>query len=128
MTDILWRERKRNWCGTRFTFTTYTLTGDRLEVKSGLIRETFETVRLYRIVDLTVTRTILQRLFGLGTIVIDAFDQSSHGRLTLKNVPNVFTATDMIRAAVDRARGVSHVTPREYMGMDVDDAANPDGW
>lgn len=61
----------------------------------------------------------------LGTIVIDAFDQSSHGTITMTNVPRVFDAADLIRAAVDGARGTSHVAPREYMGLDDDDA---EGW
>lgn len=34
--DIIWTQRKRNWCRTPFTFTTYTLTADELATQSGL--------------------------------------------------------------------------------------------
>lgn len=35
--DIIWTQRKRNWCRTPFTFTTYTLTADELATQLSLI-------------------------------------------------------------------------------------------
>ena len=83
--DIIWTQRKRNWCRTPFTFTVYTLTSDELVVQSGLLSQTFDTTKLFRIVDFTITRSLLQRVFGLSTIVVEARDQSSGGRIVLKN-------------------------------------------
>ena len=40
--DIIWSQRKRNWCRTPFTFTTYTLTNDEIAVKTVILRETYD--------------------------------------------------------------------------------------
>lgn len=88
--DIIWTQRKRNWCRTPFTFTTYTLTADELATQSGLLHQSFDTVKLFRIVDITISRTLLQRIFGLSTILIDAMDQSTGGKIVLKNIIDGF--------------------------------------
>ena len=85
--DIIWTQRKRNWCRTPFTFTTYTLTADELATQSGLLHQSFDTVKLFRIVDITISRTLLQRIFGLSTILIDAMDQSTGGKMSTASAP-----------------------------------------
>ena len=74
--NVLWRQRKRNWCRTPFTFTVYTLTDRELSVKTGILNESFNLIKLFRIVDISVERTFLQRIFGMSTIVLDTRDQS----------------------------------------------------
>ncbi|KAB8295406.1 PH domain-containing protein [Bifidobacterium avesanii] len=113
--DVIWTQRKRNWCRTPFTFTTYTLTADELDVKTGVLRQTFDTTKLFRIVDITIERTLLQRLFGLSTIIIDARDQSSGGQIVLKNVIHGFEVRKELQYAVDAARSVNRVSTREFM-------------
>ena len=114
---IIWSQRKRNWCRTPFTFTTYTLTEDELAVKSGVLRETYDVTKLFRVVDMTVTRSLLQRLFGLSTIVLETRDQSSGGRTVLVNVIDGFEVRRLVQRAVDEARSVNRVSAREYMGI-----------
>ncbi len=67
---LIWSDRRRLWCGLPWTFTTYRLTEDRLFVKSGFLNLREDEVRLYRIKDLVLRRSLLQRMFGLGTIQI----------------------------------------------------------
>ncbi|MBT1171697.1 PH domain-containing protein [Bifidobacterium sp. SO4] len=125
--DILWAQRKRNWCRTPFTFTTYTLTNDEIAVKSGILRETYDVTKLFRVVDLTVTRTLLQRLFGLSTITLETRDQSSGGQLVLRNVIHGFEVRRVIQRAVDQSRNVNRVSAREYMGDSAfDDSGEAD--
>ena len=89
--NVLWQQRKRNWCRTPFTFTVYTLTDRELSVKTGILNESFNLIKLFRIVDISVERTFLQRIFGMSTIVLDTRDQSSgNGVVALKNVLNGF--------------------------------------
>ena len=68
--NVLWQQRKRNWCRTPFTFTVYTLTDRELSVKTGILNESFNLIKLFRIVDISVERTFLQRIFGMSTIVL----------------------------------------------------------
>ena len=97
--DIIWTQRKRNWCRTPFTFTTYTLTADELATQSGLLHQSFDTVKLFRIVDITISRTLLQRIFGLSTILIDAMDQSTGGKIVLKNIIDGFAVRKELSTA-----------------------------
>ena len=126
--DIIWTQRKRNWCRTPFTFTVYTLTSDELVVQSGLLSQTFDTTKLFRIVDFTITRSLLRRVFGLSTIVVEARDQSSGGRIVLKNIIDGFAVRKLLQRAVDEARNVNRVGTREFMGAgDGYDAGPVDG-
>ena len=89
--NVLWRQRKRNWCRTPFTFTVYMLTDQEMSIKTGILNEKFNLIKLFRIVDISVERTFLQRLFGLSTLVLDTRDQSSgNGVVVLKNVVHGF--------------------------------------
>lgn len=125
--DIIWTQRKRNWCRTPFTFTTYTLTTDELATQSGLLHQSFDTVKLFRIVDITISRTLLQRIFGLSTILIDAMDQSTGGKIVLKNIVDGFAVRKELQHAVDAARNVNRVSTREFMGTGDGYYGGPDG-
>ena len=46
--NVLWRQRKRNWCRTPFTFT-----DKELSVKTGILNENFNLIKLFRIVDIS---------------------------------------------------------------------------
>lgn len=56
-------ERKRIWCGLPWTFTIYSFDTERFYIKSGFLNQRQDEVRLYRILDLSVTRTLGQRIF-----------------------------------------------------------------
>ena len=71
-----WKERKRNWCGLPWSFTVYRLTRDRIFVKTGIFNIKEDEVRLYRIKDVSLTKSFLQRIFGLGTIHITSSDSN----------------------------------------------------
>lgn len=74
--DLLWKERKRIWCGLPLTFTVYSYDNERFYVKSGFLNQRQDEVRLYRIQDLTVTRSLSQRIFGMGTILVNSSEYS----------------------------------------------------
>ncbi len=115
--NVLWQQRKRNWCRTPFTFTVYTLTDKELSVKTGVLNEKFNLVKLFRIVDISVERTFLQRLFGMSTLVLDTRDQSSgNGVVVLKNIVHGFEVRQMLQDAVDASRSANGMTAREFIG------------
>ncbi len=115
--NVLWRQRKRNWCRTPFTFTVYTLTDKELSVKTGILNENFNLIKLFRIVDISVERTFLQRIFGMSTIVLDTRDQSSgNGVVALKNVLNGFEVRKVLQEAVDASRRENGMSAREFLG------------
>ena len=86
--DLLWKERKRIWCGLPLTFTVYSYDNERFYVKSGFLNQRQDEVRLYRIQDLTVTKSLSQRIFGMGTILVNSSDKTL-GDFEIKNIKNV---------------------------------------
>lgn len=43
--NVLWRQRKRNWCRTPFTFTVYMLTDQEMSIKTGILNEKFNLIK-----------------------------------------------------------------------------------
>lgn len=41
--NVLWRQRKRNWCRTPFTFTVYMLTDQEMSIKTGILNEKIQS-------------------------------------------------------------------------------------
>ena len=84
---ILWKDKKRPFFGLPLSFTTYTLYKDRLYTTVKFLSVHEDEVRLYRIFDITLTRTLWERLFGVGTIICHSADISAPV-LEIKNVKN----------------------------------------
>ena len=114
--EVLWAQRKKNWCRTPFSFTLYSMTDTELTVRSGIITQDYNTVRTYRILDVSASRTLLQRIFGLWTVtVIAAAASSSDGTIVLKNITDGLAVRKMIAHAMEQSRALHGVRSREYM-------------
>ena len=63
-------ERKR-WLlfGLPFTFTKYTVSEEKLVVNRGFFRTEENTCYLYKIIDVKLERSLLERMCGMGTII-----------------------------------------------------------
>lgn len=120
----LWKERKRNALGLPWTFTTYALSEDRLFVNAGLLKTVENEVRLYRVLDVSLTRTLSQKIFGIGTIQISSADKSL-GNFELKNVKNPSQVKEKISQLVEENREKKRVSNREFMG-DINDDLDDD--
>ncbi len=69
------REKKRSLLfGLPLSFTTYCIEEELLKVKSGFFTIREEDCYLYKIQDVSLTRTLLERLFGLSTIICHTGD------------------------------------------------------
>ena len=65
-----YKERKR-WLflGLPFTFTKYTVNDEKLIINKGFFRTFEDTCFLYKILDVKLERSLLERMFGIGTII-----------------------------------------------------------
>lgn len=118
--DYLWKERKRNALGLPWTFTTYALSEDRLFVNAGFLKTVEDEIRLYRILDISLTRTLSQRIFKMGTIQISSADKTM-GNFELKNIKNPDQVKEMISRLVEENREKKRVTNREFMTEDPEE-------
>ena len=112
--SIIWTDKKRwTFFGLPFTFTRYSLTEDKLLVDAGLFTSTQEEIRLYRVLDLSLTRTLGQKMFGLGTIHIDATDKDLNC-IDLINIKNSLKVKELLDQYVEDERIRNKVIVREY--------------
>ena len=114
------RERKR-WLffGLPLTFTTYTLSAKKLEIKSGLLTTVTDDTLLYRIMDTTLRRTLIQKIFGWGSIMVASSD-TTHPELLIKNIRNASDFKDLLDEQVEKERLRMRFRTGEYIGADGD--------
>lgn len=115
MSEIIWKDRKRPIFGLPLSFTSYSLSDERLFIKRGFLNLTEDEIRLYRIRDLKLTKSIGQRIFGVGSIQVFSSDKSL-GTFVIENVKNPDEVKERLSNLVEAQRESKHVTSREYMG------------
>ncbi|MBQ4090145.1 MAG: PH domain-containing protein [Clostridia bacterium] len=119
MADILWKDRKRIFCGLPWTFTRYSLTQEKLVIDTGFLRRNEEEVRLYRVLDVTLKRGLVQRIFGLGTIHCCTADKTAP-EFDIKNIKQPVETKNLLSDLVEEERSRKRVSGREFM-MGEDD-------
>ena len=123
--DIIWTDRKRIIFGLPWTFTKYILTKEKLLVETGILNKDQEEIRLYRIMDMTLRRSLWQRLFGLGTIHCCTADKSSP-ELDIKWIPDSENVKELLSDLVEAERMEKRVSSREFLA-DGDNDLDGDG-
>lgn len=118
--DILWTDKKRPFFGLPLSFTRYTLTKDKLIITVQFLYLHEEEIRLYRIMDVTLKQSLLQRLFGVGTIHCCSVDVSSP-EFDISSVKMPRKVRDILSEAVDTQRKERNVTSSEFIKMDLND-------
>ena len=121
-----WQEKKRLWCGLPWTFTTYAMSGDRLFVRNGLLTTHEYEVRLYRIINISISRTLMQKIFGLSTIHVDSSDRDL-ASFDIINIRNGASIKEILSETVERERRRNRVSARELMVDADDEDADGDG-
>lgn len=116
---VVWQDRKRIIFGLPWTFTKYVLTKEKLLMQTGILSTKEEEVRLYRIMDVTLRRSLAQRLFGLGTIHCCSADKSTP-EFDIKWIPDSAAVKEKLSDLVEAERMAKRVSSREFM-TDTDD-------
>lgn len=88
----------------------YSITMDRLEFERGLFNKKSDNLDLFRIKDLTLRRSLLDRMLGLGTVTVQTSD-ASHPTLVLPSIRGSRQAYDLLKQKsleADRRQRVIH--------------------
>ena len=120
--QYIWKDRKRFW-GMPLSFTRYAMSEDRLFLSVGFLSIKDDEVLLYRIRDITTTRTLWQRLFGVGTVTVVSSDKTMP-TLQLKNIKRPVAVKELLHKQVEEMKIRRRVRVGEIMatGMDDDDS------
>ena len=81
-------ERKR-WVflGLPFTFTKYTIKEDMITIKAGFFRVIENDCYMYKVQDVEMSASLMERIFGLATITCFTGD-TTHPKLQLLHIKN----------------------------------------
>lgn len=113
--EYVWKDRKRTLFGLPLSFTVYRLTEDRLFLQKGLFNLSEEEVRLYRIMDITLKRSLGQRIFNVGTIHCCSSDKTA-SEFDILSIKNPAQVKEMLSRMVEEEREKKKISGREYMG------------
>ncbi|MGN0204970.1 MAG: PH domain-containing protein [Coprococcus sp.] len=122
---ILWSDRKRI-LGLPITFTKYELDEERLTIRRGLLTSTVDETLLYRILDIKMSRTLGQKIFGVGTIHLYSADRTDQ-HLDLESISKPDEVRKQLSRLVEKARMEKRMAGREMYGtadMDIMEDVN----
>ncbi len=125
--NLIWSDRKR-YLGMPLSFTRYGLSEDRLFLSVGFLNIKDEDILLYRVRDISVNRSLGQRLFGVGTITLTSSDKSNPV-LEIKNIKDPTTVKELIHDQVEEMKDRRRVRYSEIASYndDMDDELDADG-
>ena len=117
--EYLWKDRKR-YFGMPLSFTRYQLSEDRLFYSVGFLNIKDDEILLYRVRDIATSRSLWQRIFGVGTVTVVSSDKTMP-TLILKNVKDPMLVKELIHSQVEEMKIKRRVRFGEIMTTDMDD-------
>ncbi len=96
----------RGWL--RILSTAYRIDTQRLEVERGVLSKRIDNLDLWRVRDLGFRQGFVQRMFGVGVIVLASSD-ATHPEVAVEGIRGARELYDRLRAAVDEAHARARV-------------------
>ena len=115
----IWQDRKR-YFGMPISFTRYALSEDRLFTSVGFLNIKDDEILLYRVRDIDTSRSLWQRLFGVGTVTVMSSDKTMPN-LTLQNIKNPVAVKELLHKQVEEMTIKRRVRFGEIMTNTDDD-------
>jgi membrane protein YdbS with pleckstrin-like domain len=81
----------------------YRLTSERLFITAGLLSKHMDELDLFRVNDVTLSQSFLDRMFGIGTVTVISNDETTPV-IEMKGIPDSFTVKEHIRNAASKRR------------------------
>lgn len=120
-TTPVYTERKRLlFFGLPFTFTKYTITPSLLTIAQGLLNTTEDDCYMYKIQDVKLNKTLLERIFGLATITCYTGDVT-HKEIKLEHIKHA----DEIKTYLLKTSEEARIKRRTLSTIDIS-ATNDD--
>lgn len=117
--SFIWQDRKRTLFGLPWSFTRYFLEDDKLTIDRGFFTRSEDEIRLYRIMDITLRRSLGERIFGLGTVRCISGDKTAP-EFELARIKNPKEVKEKLSELVESERDRRRIGVREYMDADDD--------
>lgn len=112
-----YKERKRSlFFGLPLSFTTYTLTEKKINIKKGFLKTVEDDTLMYKVQDVTLVRGLIERIFGLGTVICYSSDVTD-SKLLLTHIRNSSEVKEFILQTAEMER--RKVRTVHTMGLDA---------
>ncbi|MCI9083335.1 MAG: PH domain-containing protein [Lachnospiraceae bacterium] len=99
-----YQEKKRIlFLGLPWTFTNYTIGEDLLTVKKGFLKTVEDDCYMYKIQDVKMTTTLMERIFGLSTVICYTGD-TTDPQISLTHIKHAREIKGFILEASELAR------------------------
>ncbi len=120
------RERKR-WLflGLPWTFTVYTVKEDMLNVRTGFFKTIENDCYMYKILDVKLETSLMEKIFKLGTIVCYTGDTTDK-TLKIVHVKNSRAIKDFILEQSEKQRMKRRTLNTQNLNGGVDDISDAD--
>lgn len=118
--NTVWKDRK-HFMWFPISFTKYEIKNERLYQETGLFNTHYDELLLYRITDLCLKRSLAQKIFGTGTIILST-KADSDKEVLLKNIKNPKKVKDLISRLVEEARDRKKIVGKEFFDDTIDDS------
>lgn len=115
----LWKDRKR-FLGMPLSFTRYMLSEDRLFLSKGFLNVKDDEILLYRVRDIATSRSLLQRVFGVGTVTVLSSDKTCP-TLVMKNIRNPIAVKETLHKRVEEMKLRRQVRVSELTNMEQEE-------
>ncbi len=124
--DLKYKERQR-WLlfGLPWTFTRYEIRENDFTIIKGFFTVRENDCYMYRISDVEITSTLLQRMAGLSTIVLYTSDVTDR-TIVMKNIKHGKEIKDFILQASETARLRRKTVSMQNIGFGADDVHDVD--
>ena len=118
--DAQYTERKRIlFFGLPWTFTKYNIKPSVITVDAGLFKIEENDCYMYKVQDVKLTATLLERMFGLGTVKCYTGD-TTNPELYLTHIKNAKNIKNFILEASEKARLKRRTMNMLDIGADAD--------
>lgn len=118
--EVKYSERKRLlFFGLPWTFTKYTITSDMITMDEGLLKVEENDCYMYKVQDVKLTATVLERVFGLGTIICYTGDVTNK-ELKLEHIKHAKEIKNYLLKASEAARIKRRTLNMQDIGANMD--------
>ena len=112
--EILWQDRKR-YLGLPLSFTIYSFSKNKFYVKTGIFNTKSEEILLYRILDITYKQSFGQKVFGVGSVILNTADKTTP-ILEIRSIKTPDRVRKALSTLVEQRRDEKRVTGKEMFG------------
>ena len=118
---VLWRDRKRTFCGLPWSFTRYRLVKHKenkwckIYSDVGFWSTRIDEINLYRIRDIALKQTFFDKMFGTGTVTLFSNDVAAPV-FKLRHVADPYKVRSMLSIMVEEQRDLHGVKVTEFQG------------